>query len=130
MSSASSLVSLFTILVLRHIHKRGQRGVTFATTTKEPLELFNRYSPIELAVAENTLLALPPTNRSVPTTNTKMTASITAYFSDILPLFLRVELAHKSVMFAPPRDSIRYLNVPLSSSSPHFSGTRREPELW
>ena len=34
---------------------------------------------IELAVAENTLLAFEPMTRSVPTTITKMTASITAY---------------------------------------------------
>jgi hypothetical protein len=31
-------------------------------------------------VAEKTLFALLPINRTVPTTNTKMTASITAYF--------------------------------------------------
>ena len=37
------------------------------------------HPPIELAVAENTLFALPPINRIVPTTKTKMTASITAY---------------------------------------------------
>jgi hypothetical protein len=41
--------------------------------------LLNRYCPIELVVAENTLFALPPINRIVPTTNTKMTASMTAY---------------------------------------------------
>jgi hypothetical protein len=37
------------------------------------------YWPIELATAEKTLLAFPPINRRVPTTITKMTASITAY---------------------------------------------------
>ena len=37
----------------------------------------SRYCPIELAVAENTLFALPPINRIVPTTKTKITASIT-----------------------------------------------------
>jgi hypothetical protein len=33
----------------------------------------------ELAAFENTLFALLPIKRTVPTTNTKMTASITAY---------------------------------------------------
>ena len=37
------------------------------------------YWPIELATEEKTLLAFPPINRRVPTTITKMTASITAY---------------------------------------------------
>jgi hypothetical protein len=40
---------------------------------------FRSYWPIELAVAEKTLFACPPTNRIVPTTSTRMTASITAY---------------------------------------------------
>jgi hypothetical protein len=39
-------------------------------------KLLTRHPPIELAVAENTLFALPPINRIVPTTKTKMTASI------------------------------------------------------
>jgi len=34
---------------------------------------------IELATAENALLALLPTRRIVPTTSTRITASITAY---------------------------------------------------
>lgn len=34
---------------------------------------------MELATFENTLLAFEPTSRIVPTTRTKMTASITAY---------------------------------------------------
>ena len=38
-------------------------------------KLLTRHPPIELAVAENTLFALPPINRIVPTTKTKMTAS-------------------------------------------------------
>ena len=42
-------------------------------------ELLDGYCPIELAVSENTLFALPPINRIVPTTKTKMTASMTAY---------------------------------------------------
>ena len=36
--------------------------------------MFRHYCPIALAVAENTLFALPPINRIVPTTNTRMTA--------------------------------------------------------
>jgi len=37
------------------------------------------YWPIELATEENTLLELLPINRMVPTTSTRITASITAY---------------------------------------------------
>jgi hypothetical protein len=37
------------------------------------------YPPIALAVSENTLLACVPISRMVPTTMTRMTASITAY---------------------------------------------------
>jgi hypothetical protein len=37
-------------------------------------KLLTRHPPIELAVAENTLFALPPINRIVPTAKTKMTA--------------------------------------------------------
>jgi hypothetical protein len=54
------------------------------------------HCPIELAVAENTLFALPPINRIVPTTKTKMTASSHRILSDILALLLRPELAKKS----------------------------------
>jgi hypothetical protein len=93
-------------------------------------ETFSRYCPIELAVAENTLFALPPINRSVPTTITKMTASITAYSAISCPSSCDQSLPRKSVTFAPPRDLILYLNVPLSSSSLRFSGKGREPGLW
>ena len=37
------------------------------------------YCPIELATDEKTLFELPPINRTVPTTRTRITASITAY---------------------------------------------------
>ena len=37
------------------------------------------YPPMELATEENTLFELPPINRMVPTTNTRITANITAY---------------------------------------------------
>jgi len=42
-------------------------------------ELSERYWLIELAVAENALLAFPPIKRTVPTTMIRITASITAY---------------------------------------------------
>jgi hypothetical protein len=47
--------------------------------------LLTRHPPIGLAVAENTLFALPPINRIAPTTKTKMTASITAYLAIYWP---------------------------------------------
>jgi hypothetical protein len=72
-------------------------------------EVFSRYCPIELAVAENTLFALPPINRSVPTTITKMTASITAYSAISCPSSCDQSLPRKSVTFAPPRASILLL---------------------
>jgi hypothetical protein len=50
-------------------------------------KLLTRHPPIELAVPENTLFALPPISRIVPTTKTKMTAS----------------LRRNSVTFAPTR---------------------------
>ena len=76
-------------------------------------ETFGRYCPIELAVAENTLFALPPINRSVPTTITKMTASITAYSAISCPSSCDQSLPRKSVTFAPPRASILYLKLLL-----------------
>jgi hypothetical protein len=44
------------------------------------------YWPIELATEENTLFELPPINRMVPTTNTRITANITAYSAMSWPL--------------------------------------------
>src|ERR1700722_17805324 len=41
---------------------------------------------IELATDENTVLALDPINRTVPTTMTRITASITAYSAISCPL--------------------------------------------
>ncbi len=60
------------------------------------------HCPIELAVAENTLFALPPINRIVPTTKTKMTASITAYSAISWPSSCNQSLRNKFVMIAPP----------------------------
>ena len=53
------------------------------------------YCPIELATLENTLFADPPTSRRLPTTMTRMTANITAYFSDVLRFFLRPQFAEQ-----------------------------------
>jgi hypothetical protein len=64
-------------------------------------KLLTRHPPIELAVAENTLFALPPINRIVPTTKTKMTASITAYAAIPWPSAAR----HKYKMLIP-RESV------------------------
>ena len=71
--------------------------------------LLSRYSPIELALAENTLFALPPINRIVPTPKTKMTASITAY-SAISWLFWRPELAKKISHVCPSHESFKFYN--------------------
>src|SRR5271155_2994187 len=43
------------------------------------------YCPMELATDENTLLALPPIRRMVPTTITRITASMTAYSATSCP---------------------------------------------
>jgi hypothetical protein len=43
------------------------------------LRVRGSYWPIELATEENTLFELPPINRIVPTTNTRITANMTAY---------------------------------------------------
>ena len=72
-----------------------------------------RYCPIELAVEENTLFALPPINRIVPTTKTKMTASITAYSAISWPSSCNQSLRSKSVMIAPPCNSPRLYTPPL-----------------
>jgi len=61
-------------------------------------KLLTRHPPIELAVAENTLFALPPINRIVPTTKTKMTASITAYSAISWPSSCDQSLRRKSVI--------------------------------
>ena len=68
----------------------------------------SRYCPMELAVAENTLFALPPINRIVPTTKTKMTASITAYSAISCPSSCDQSLRRKSPIFAPPCHSFKF----------------------
>jgi hypothetical protein len=68
-------------------------------------KLLSRYCPIELAVAENTLFALPPINRIVPTTNTKMTASMTAYSAISWPSSCNQSLRSKLIIFTPPYNS-------------------------
>jgi len=58
--------------------KNGQtRGVWLRCESRYSFR--RSYWPIELATEENTLFELPPINRMVPTTSTRMTASITAY---------------------------------------------------
>jgi len=53
---------------------------------------------IELATAENALFAFDPTSRMVPTTKTRMTASITAYSAISWP----VSSLHSLCSKAPP----------------------------
>jgi hypothetical protein len=50
-----------------------------ASSPKEQPEVHMGYCPIELATDEKTLFELPPMSRMVPTTRTRITASITAY---------------------------------------------------
>ena len=78
-------------------------------------KLLTRHPPIELAVAENTLFALPPINRIVPTTKTKMTASITAYSAISWPSSCYQSLRRNSVMFAPPCHSVQFYASPAST---------------
>jgi hypothetical protein len=66
------------------INERQKRGGILAATldcppTRDDLSLAECYWVIELATAENTLLAFPPIKRIVPTTMTRITASMTAY---------------------------------------------------
>ena len=58
---------------------------------------------MELAAAENTLLAFDPISRIVPTTRTR----ITAYFGNILPLLLFPKLEYCCHYTAPP-DTMRH----------------------
>jgi hypothetical protein len=82
MSKELELRSLQLQMLLRTFHTRIRTGRRAELLESGPLAMglwFRRYCPIELAVAEKTLFALPPINRIVPTTSTRMTASITAY---------------------------------------------------
>ena len=91
---------------------------------------FSGYCPIELAVAENTLFALPPINRSVPTTITKMTASITAYSAISCPL-LATTACQDNQSHSHLRDaSILYLRVPLLSPTLRFSEKAVNPNRF
>jgi hypothetical protein len=65
-----------------------------------PHNLRSSYCPIELATEENTLFELPPINRMVPTTSTRMTASITAYSAMSWPSSL-VHKLRKVFVFIP-----------------------------
>ena len=56
---------------------------------------------MELDTLEKTLLALPPINRTVPTTITKITASITAYSAMSWPCSSDQSLLNSLVTFSP-----------------------------
>ena len=56
---------------------------------------------IVLATEENALLALLPTRRIVPTTSTKITASITAYSAMSCPLFVLPKLKGEVKHYTP-----------------------------
>ena len=68
--------------------------------TGTELRLRGSYPPIELATAENTLFELPPINRMVPTTSTRITASMTAYSAMSCPSS-SVHKYRKVLMFIP-----------------------------
>ena len=63
---------------------------------------------IELATDENTLLALEPTNRIVPTTMTRITANITAYSAMSWPSSSRHTFKNKSNVLHLFRESARH----------------------
>src|SRR5208337_1647682 len=63
--------------------------------------LWNRGYCIELATVENALLALPPIRRTVPITNTRMTASMTAYSAMSCP-FSSWQTLRKNSTIDPP----------------------------
>jgi hypothetical protein len=72
---------LFTKVDFRRLDCAQKSSQTLAVWLCERINLRVRgsYWPIELATEENTLFELPPINRIVPTTNTRITANITAY---------------------------------------------------
>src|SRR4029077_16864479 len=59
------------------------------------------YPPMELDTAENTLFAFPPIKRIVPTTITRITASITAYSAMSCPSSSDHSLRSRLVTFLP-----------------------------
>jgi hypothetical protein len=83
--------------LLRAHGKRAFRGV--CPRWRAPV-LLTRYW-MELPTDENTLLALLPTNRIVPTTITRITASITAYSAMSCPRSSRHRLRKVLIMVAP-----------------------------
>src|SRR5438094_6615316 len=74
-------------------HKKAPPPKTIAATVR-------RYWMV-LATEENALLAFEPTRRIVPTTNTKITASITAYSAISWPVSSVQNLGARSVMGIP-----------------------------
>jgi hypothetical protein len=76
------------------------------------------YCPIELATLENTLLAFDPTSRRVPTTITRMTASITAYSAMSCASSCDHNWRNKLVIFALHRKLFDVLTRPTSVPAP------------
>jgi hypothetical protein len=70
----TGLPTIVEVLVSAEASRRAEERSEGRLTALKPLTYW-----IELATDENTLLALEPISRMVPTTITKMTASITAY---------------------------------------------------
>jgi hypothetical protein len=62
------------------------------------------YCEIELATEEKTLLALEPMSRIVPTTITKITASMTAYSAMSCPVSSCQNLRRRLLISRPPRE--------------------------
>jgi hypothetical protein len=77
-SCEGEIAKIATRATINTLFRRAERRNRCGNTMLKG-KLLTRHPPIELAVAENMLFALPPINRIVPTTKTKMTASVTAY---------------------------------------------------
>src|SRR5207244_2961213 len=78
-----------------------------------------------LATEEKALLAFEPTRRIVPTTKTKITASITAYSANVLPAIVSQNLGENTHFSAIPfnrknSDFRRYVRQP--NSEPDSTG--------
>src|SRR6267154_5991158 len=78
-------------------HSRQSGAIPIPAPCASPHRWSDRYL-IELATEENTLLALEPMRRMVPTTITRMTASITAYSAMSCPCSSRHRLTTLSLI--------------------------------
>jgi hypothetical protein len=61
------------------IWKHSRNAGYLSRDSRKPSSDNRHYCPIELATDEKTLFELVPINRIVPTTRTRITASMTAY---------------------------------------------------